>query len=134
MRIARRLFVYGTLKRGGELHADLKAQKVRFLGQARIKGHLFRIPGESYPGALPTDTEEFIDGELYELESPRSALKRIDEVEGCDEGLFERKLVNSWLGNRRVKAWAYFYAKSIKKGSRIARGHFQASPRTRLAQ
>ncbi|MGE5322759.1 MAG: gamma-glutamylcyclotransferase [Actinomycetota bacterium] len=128
------LFVYGTLKRGGALHTELTSQGVRFLGSAQIQGRLFRIPGESYPGALPTDTQEYVMGELYELENPRSALKRIDEIEGCDEGLFERKLVNAWVKNQRAKVWAYFYAKPLKKSSRISNGNFSTRSRTRLAR
>jgi len=128
------LFVYGTLKRGGAFHADLTSQGVRFRGSAQIQGHLFRIPGELYPGALPTDTQEYVTGELYELENPRSALKKIDEIEGCDEGLFERKLVDAWVRNQRTKAWAYFYAKPLKKSSRISSGNFSTRSRARLAQ
>jgi gamma-glutamylcyclotransferase (GGCT)/AIG2-like uncharacterized protein YtfP len=126
-----RLFVYGTLKRGGELHSELLSQNAHFLGKARIKGHLFKIPGESYPGALPGDSEEYISGELYELKSPRSALKKIDEIEGCDEGLFERKMVDTWMGDRKTRAWTYFYAKPLKKGPRLTTGYFPARSRSK---
>ena len=72
------LFVYGMLKRGGRLHPELASQKVRFLGPAKIKGRLFLIEGESYPGAIPTGSKEYIKGELYELEEPAKALARLE--------------------------------------------------------
>lgn len=119
-----KLFVYGTLKRGGDLHHELAAQKLRFLGTAKIQGRLFHIAGESYPGATATDSDQYIKGELYELFEPAEILKRIDEIEGCDEGLYERKLVNAWLGNKKIRAWAYFYAKPLKKSVPINSGSF----------
>jgi gamma-glutamylcyclotransferase (GGCT)/AIG2-like uncharacterized protein YtfP len=119
------VFVYGTLKKGGELHTELKSQKARFVAAGKIKGRLFRIRGESYPGALPSASREYIQGELYELEDLGSALRRLDDVEGCDEGLFTRKLVDVWLGSRKVKAWTYFYAQPKNKASRIPSGSFR---------
>jgi gamma-glutamylcyclotransferase (GGCT)/AIG2-like uncharacterized protein YtfP len=131
---SKKLFVYGTLKRGGELHAELASEKVRFLGPAKIQGRLFRISGESYPGAVPADNEQYIKGELYELHQPAETLRKIDEVEGCDEGLFERKLVNVWIGSKKMKAWAYFYSKPLKKSPPITSGHFLVKSRARIAQ
>src|SRR5207237_10125222 len=87
-----RLFVYGTLKRGGELHAELASQKARFLGPAKIQGRLFHIKGESYPGAVPVGSQQYIKGELYELEQPDAALRNIAEIEGWDEALLEGSL------------------------------------------
>ncbi|HEV2960483.1 MAG TPA: gamma-glutamylcyclotransferase family protein [Candidatus Angelobacter sp.] len=134
MSLGTSLFVYGTLKRGGELHSELAAQKVRYMGLAKIQGCLFPIEGESYPGAIQTDSEEYIKGELYELEEPAKTLARIDEVEECNQGLFVRKLVDCWLGSRKIKAWAYFYAKPVKRNPQIASGHFPVKLRTKTAQ
>ena len=64
----------------------------------------------------------------------QEALRKIDEVEGCDEGLFERRLVDVWNGNKKTKAWAYFYAKPLKKSPPIASGHFSVKSRARIAQ
>jgi len=117
------LFVYGTLKRGGEFHSEL-TEKAHFVGAAKIQGKLFRIQGESYPGAIQTDSKEYIQGELYELAEPAEMLAKIDELEECNQGLFIRKLVDSWVGKKKVKAWAYFYAKRTHKTSQIISGHF----------
>jgi gamma-glutamylcyclotransferase (GGCT)/AIG2-like uncharacterized protein YtfP len=118
------LFVYGTLKKGGELHAELKSQGARLMGKGRIQGRLFRIRGQAYPGALPGSSQEYIQGELYKLEEPAAALKKLDEVEGCDEGLFVRKLVDAWSGARKVKAWTYFYGLA-NVSTRIPSGSFR---------
>jgi gamma-glutamylcyclotransferase (GGCT)/AIG2-like uncharacterized protein YtfP len=125
------LFAYGTLKRRGRLHGQLVSQGARYRGRARIRGRLFRISGASYPGAVPSRSDDFIAGELYELEIPAEALKRIDKLEGCDEGLFIRKLVSTWAeDDRRHRAWAYFYAKPLRKSRRIASGRFSVRPRS----
>ncbi len=128
------LFAYGTLKRRGRLHGQLVSQGVRYRGRGRIRGRLFQISGRSYPGAVPTRSDEFIAGELYELESPVKALKKIDKLEGCDEGLFARKLVGAWAhDDHRVRAWAYFYAKPLRNSRPIPGGRFAVKRRTRSA-
>lgn len=127
---SRWLFVYGTLKRQGRLHRHLKSHGGHYQGQARIRGRLFQISGASYPGAIPTRAQEFIAGELYELEAPAAALKTIDKLEGCDEGLYVRKLVRAWMRNDRAhRAWAYFYAKPLRKSRPIPSGRFAARAR-----
>src|SRR5436305_1857674 len=118
------LFVYGTLKKGGELHAQLASFGARLIGTGKIKGRLFRIKGESYPGALQGSSREYIQGEVYELEEPGAALGKLDDIEGCNEGLFVRKLVDAWIGNRKTKAWTYFYSQHVNKSMRIPSGSF----------
>ena len=122
------LFVYGTLKRGGKLHHQLAALHARFLGPARIQGELFRIKGESWPGAFPSASQAYVHGELYQLARPAENLKKMDAVEGCDRSLFIRELVNAWLGNRKVRAWVYFCNRAERKGSRIVSGNFSIEP------
>lgn len=124
------LFVYGTLKRGGENHRQLAAHAPRFLGEGRIRGRLFRIKGESYPGAAPTASRRYVRGELYELTRPDKALKKLDKFEGTDEGLFVRKLADVWIGGQRKRAWTYFYPGRRDKGSAISSGRFRVRPST----
>lgn len=116
------LFVYGSLKRGGKLHHELA--DARFLSQARVRGELFHIKGESWPGAFSTLSRNHIKGELYKLAKPLETLKKLDRIEGCHEGLFTRQLVDVWKGNDKVKAWVYFCNLEEKKGSRIGSGDF----------
>jgi len=124
------LFVYGTLKRGGENHRHLSAHRPRFLGQGRIQGRLFRIKGESFPGAAPTTSRRYVRGELYKLTSPGKSLKKLDKFEGTDEGLFVRKLAEVWIDGRRMKAWTYFYPGRKDKAALISSGTFRVRPAT----
>jgi len=124
MSVVSLLFVYGTLQSGGDLHQEIIQQRARFLGPARIQGELFHIKGESWPGAFPTVSPSYIHGELYKLAKSAETLKRLDVVEGCNQGLFIRELVDAWLGNRRVRAWVYFCKREERKGSRIVSGDF----------
>lgn len=118
------LFVYGSLKRGGALHHELEALQARFLGLAKIQGELFHIKGKSWPGAFLTASENYVRGEIYKMMKPAEALKRLDAVEDCKHGLFTRKLVHAWAGNRKMKAWVYFFNREEEKASRIASGIF----------
>jgi gamma-glutamylcyclotransferase (GGCT)/AIG2-like uncharacterized protein YtfP len=129
------LFTYGTLKRRGRLHAQLMSQGARYRGNARIRGRLFKISGRSYPGAIPTRSDNFITGELYELEMPAQALQKIDKLEGCDDGLYVRKLVGAWIDEeRKVRAWAYFYNKPLRKSRPIPSGRFPLKHRASVAR
>jgi gamma-glutamylcyclotransferase (GGCT)/AIG2-like uncharacterized protein YtfP len=132
---ARLLFTYGTLKRRGRLHGQLMSQGARYRGNARIRGRLFKISGTSYPGAIPTRSDNFITGELYELKIPAEALQKIDKLEGCDEGLYVRKLVGAWIDeDHKVRAWAYFYNKSLRKSRPIPSGRFPVKRRASVAR
>lgn len=120
--------------RRGRLHGKLVAQGARYRGRARIRGRMFRIKGTTYPGAIPTRSDDFISGELYELEIPAEALKQLDKLEGTDEGLFVRKQVAAWADeDRKVRAWAYFYAKPLRKSPEIQSGRFSVSRRAGVA-
>lgn len=119
------LFVYGTLKLGGDRHHEI-AEKARLVSTAKIQGRLFRIRGELYPGAFPGDSGDYIQGELYRLATPSETLKWLDEIEGCKQGLFTRQQVDVWQGNRKMKAWVYFYNCEKEKAGRIAGGNFSS--------
>jgi gamma-glutamylcyclotransferase (GGCT)/AIG2-like uncharacterized protein YtfP len=116
------------------LHEQISIRKARFLGQAKIKGQLFQIADETYPGAIVTDSEDHIMGELFQLRDPLRALYEIDKIEGCDEGLFERKLVDVWFDSKCVKAWSYFYAKPLGASARILSGVFSINPMLKKPQ
>lgn len=81
------LFVYGTLKRGGGNHAFLAGQ--RFLGEARTApGYTLYSLGD-FPGMVraPGDTAG-VTGELWVVDD--ACLAELDELEGLDEGHYER--------------------------------------------
>ncbi|MCJ0763731.1 gamma-glutamylcyclotransferase family protein [Variovorax terrae] len=72
----RHVFVYGTLRRGGDNDMTRLAPAPRFVGAATIQGvmyHLGRYPGVTLGGARA------VQGEVYEIEP---ALERVlDEIE-----------------------------------------------------
>jgi gamma-glutamylcyclotransferase (GGCT)/AIG2-like uncharacterized protein YtfP len=82
-----RVFVYGTLKRGGRNHAWLAGQE--FLGEVRtISGYTLYSLGD-YPGMVRSrDAGHDVAGEVWAVDAP--GLARLDELEGVAEGLYER--------------------------------------------
>jgi len=82
-----RVFVYGTLKRGGSNHALLAGQK--FLGEARTPPGVTLYSLGDYPGLVrsPGDTAGVV-GELWAVDD--ACLQQLDELEGVAEGLYAR--------------------------------------------
>jgi len=84
------LFVYGTLKRGGENHRLLAGQ--RFVAEARTVAEFKLYQLEGYPGLVPVFAGgNRIEGELWEV-GPAS-LEELDRFEGTDVGLFARRRI-----------------------------------------
>ena len=107
------LFVYGSLRSdsGHPAHRYVSDDFV-LLGPARVKGKVYDL-GE-YPGALASDDDCFIKGELYRLKEKAdfsTAAARLDEYEGVNETppLFTRKLVNVYIDGLITDAWIYWY-------------------------
>jgi|SRR5271163_363182 len=123
------LFVYGTLKRGAKSHHELgRNPGIRFVSEARMRGDLYKLQGEIFPGAVPTSVpNRFVEGDLFALSDPQKTLPDLDGFEGVDEGLFRRDLVDVWARGRRLKAWAYIYARPLTDANPIPAGIY--SPR-----
>jgi gamma-glutamylcyclotransferase (GGCT)/AIG2-like uncharacterized protein YtfP len=121
------LFVYGTLMRDGRLHHLLGGSPgVEFAGEAKIRAKLYIPKGEDYPGAdLTSATNEYVFGELYTLREPEDLLNRLDVAEGCDEGLFIRRRVDTFQAGKKKKAWTYIYARSLAGAERVPGGKYQ---------
>lgn len=123
-----RLFVYGTLRRAFQNpHARLLSENGTFLGQARIRGRLYRV--RHYPGVLlSTEIEEWVVGELYELRDPNPTLTALDEYEGSsgvDDPEFKRVLTTAMLEKgATLSAWVYVYNWPIAEECRILSGDF----------
>jgi gamma-glutamylcyclotransferase (GGCT)/AIG2-like uncharacterized protein YtfP len=98
-----RLFVYGTLMRGGSRHQALDGQ--RFLGEARTRpGYALLDLGE-YPGLVERrHCGQPVRGELYEVAA--GLVPRLDEIEGAPE-LFRLRPVA--LEGHSGPVYAYFY-------------------------
>lgn len=101
-----RLFVYGTLKRGYCRHPALAGQT--FLGEGRTLPQYRMVNVGTYPGLLDAPDQGLaILGELWEV-TPE-ALRRLDEVEGTDVGLFARRRIRLEVPFENESADAYFY-------------------------
>lgn len=100
-----RVFVYGTLKRGGENHEWLAGQ--RFLGAARTlpQYRMFDLGG--HPGMIIDEQGIAIEGEVWEVDE--AALTRLDVLEDIESGEYERVpvLLDGGFGSQRVEGYIY---------------------------
>jgi gamma-glutamylaminecyclotransferase len=105
-----RIFVYGTLKRGGENHDRLQG---RPLGPARTAPGYRLYLLDEYPGLVldPAD-QAGIRGEVWVVDDP--ALQALDAFEGVHEGLYERVPVSLLPPYDRLPVWTYLYRRSLK--------------------
>ena len=112
-----RIFVYGTLKRGCRNHHYLTGQQ--FLGEAHSgPGYTLFSLGD-YPGMIRSPADKAgVTGEVWLVDPP--ALQRLDELEGLDEGLYERVpiILNAPFVDQAVET--YLYRRSL--AGRLALG------------
>ena len=78
-----KLFVYGTLKKGGGNYKFLKDSK--FIQHYKLKNYILFDLGYGFPYMIPSDnpyrpTEESVYGEVYEVD--KNIIKYIDRLEG----------------------------------------------------
>ena len=82
-----RIFVYGTLKRGGSNHGQLAGQQ--FIGAARTPPGFTLYSLGSYPGMVrAADDRAGVIGEVWAVDA--ACRQRLDELEGVEQGLYER--------------------------------------------
>lgn len=99
------IFVYGSLKRGFQLHHLLKNQV--FWGAASTLPYFRLFDIGSYPGLIQAAPGVSVQGELFEVTS--DCLQRLDDAEGVGEGLYARRpivLQPPWH-KHYVEAWYY---------------------------
>lgn len=73
-----RLFVYGSLKRAGKHHAELRG--ARFLGEARTVPGYALAPADEYLALVAQEGAGSVPGELFEVDEALLAL--LDDFEG----------------------------------------------------
>ena len=99
------LFVYGTLRRHSRITiARLLHANSEFLGPARMQGRLTR--SHPHRGVVRSNQpDEWISGEVFQLNDPSKLLPVLDEYEG---GEYQRTSVPVLLDSgRRLRAWMY---------------------------
>lgn len=127
-----RLFVYGTLRRGGRLHHHVERLGASFESEAKVAAELFDLG--SYPGALPAEGEgKWVCGEIFLLQQTASDLRVLDRVEGFiptapGRCKFIRVVTEVVLPTGAcVRAWIYWVALWVSDGRpRIASGDYAA--------
>ena len=112
-----KLFVYGTLKKGGGNHRYLEGSK--FICNYELKHHILFDIGYGFPYMYKCSTEESVLGEVYEVNE--ADIKMVDRLEGHPVH-YKRCLMNF----REEIAGMYYYltthnsipdnAKTIKSG------------------
>jgi gamma-glutamylcyclotransferase (GGCT)/AIG2-like uncharacterized protein YtfP len=103
------VFVYGTLKRGGENHRVLAGQ--RFVGPARTEPAFRLYQLEGYPGMVEAPGGLSIAGEIWEVDP--GALRRLDELEGTDSGLYARVPIRLLPPHETTPVETYLYRQSV---------------------
>ncbi len=110
------LFVYGTLRTGGEAAGMLCG--CEFLGTARTTGAIYDVNGE-YP-ALVLDGSGSVEGEVWRC--PAGVLRRLDHFEQVAAGLYARVRVQAG----EHECWTYIagplLAEVLIPARRIASG------------
>jgi gamma-glutamylcyclotransferase (GGCT)/AIG2-like uncharacterized protein YtfP len=101
-----RLFVYGTLKRGGRYHDELRG--AAFLGEATTGPGYELVRLGEYLALVETGKDpDSVTGELFEV--PEALLASLDEFEG---DAYIRRQLAVWLtggeNGAEVMALAYF--------------------------
>ncbi len=106
-----RVFVYGTLKRGGENQSFLAGQE--FLGNARTPPGFTLYSLGDYPGMVRSpEDKEGVTGELWSVDA--DCLARLDELEGVNEGLYERVTITLAPPHDSLPAETYLYLRDLK--------------------
>lgn len=115
-----RLFVYGTLRRGGALHAGIAARVVDAY-PAWTSGQIVELP-EGYPALLPGRGGRVV-GEVLVLDGA-GALRVVDEIEACPPGAAGRA---GPLGYRRVRR----RVRRLPTGEPVAAWRYEVAPEAR---
>ena len=100
-----RVFVYGTLKRGGANHGWIARQ--RFVAEALTQPlyRMFDLGG--YPGMIRSESGIAIVGEVWDVDL--AGLAKLDVLEDIDGGEYERVPVElqGEFADQRVEGYVY---------------------------
>lgn len=111
----KRLFCYGTLKRGQRAHDLLIKSGAEYIADAMTAPNYQLYDVGRFPGMTPGNSA--VHGELYHI--PETSLPLIDQYEGVSFGLFYRRTIELSDG---TKALAYFFDESLDKAVLIESG------------
>lgn len=104
------VFVYGTLKRGGENHGWIAQQQ--FVAEA-CTAPLYRLYDlGGYPGMVRSADGRSIQGEIWNVDE--AGLTRLDVLEDTEGGEYERVAVQLEGEYATQPAEGYIYLRSIE--------------------
>lgn len=123
------LFVYGTLRRDlNHPMGRLLNEHAEFLGEGTIQARLYDLG--DYPGVVSSPhAAQRVRGEVYRLKDSGTVLSELDAYEGCtgEAPLYVRQAVPVQLtSGEQVRAWVYFYNRSVVGCPEIASGDYIA--------
>ena len=126
------LFVYGTLRSGGDCPKAVREALNRyttFAGRAMVAGRLYRI--SCYPGFVnPKEEGEWVCGELLRILDEELLFKVLDRYEGCSADdlqpfEYERILLDLVAEEGSpTRAWGYHYLGDTEGKEWIRSGDF----------
>lgn len=114
-----RIFVYGTLRRGGSNHHRLEG--AAFISTARVRGRLYRI--DWYPGLVLDDSAGPVLGEVYEVSN--GILDDLDAFEG--DAYLRVNIEVRLSDSTSAEAWLWEWNRSTDEYRRITGGDWLAS-------
>jgi gamma-glutamylcyclotransferase (GGCT)/AIG2-like uncharacterized protein YtfP len=112
-----RLFVYGTLRRGGAQAGRMVGAE--WIGSGRVRADLFRVSW--YPGLVLRETGSWVTGDVYAVDD--ELLEKLDQYEG-DEYRRVRVVVE---GDAAGEAWIWEWAGEVPSGGGIVSGDWLAA-------
>lgn len=124
-----RLFVYGSLRSGFQSQMyEYISGYFHLIGEAKVKGKLYDLG--SYPAAIPVKEENFIAGELYEVNKENEfswVMGQLDDYEGVniepgEVQLYRREITEVYINTEVSHAWIYWYNGDVSGSSVIASG------------
>jgi gamma-glutamylcyclotransferase (GGCT)/AIG2-like uncharacterized protein YtfP len=103
-----RIFLYGTLRRGGTRDVQRFYGGAEFIGAARVRGVLHDF--DDYPGLRLSADAGWVHGELFDVTT--GTLSKLDEWEGIDspapdEGEYRRVRIAADSAGMPHECWAY---------------------------
>ena len=107
-----RVFVYGTLKRGGENHRFIARQE--FLGEATTLAQYRLYQLDGYPGLVEVapGSGVAVRGEIWEVDD--DCLRRLDLLEGLHVGLYRRQPAHLQAPQNHEGVVCYVYNRSVE--------------------
>jgi gamma-glutamylcyclotransferase (GGCT)/AIG2-like uncharacterized protein YtfP len=106
-----KVFVYGTLKRGGRNHRYLAGQQ--FIGEGRTGPGFTLYSLGDYPGMVRSSRiDHDVTGEVWTVSA--DCLASLDELEGINEGLYERVAISLLPPFAHGPVETYLYLRSIE--------------------